>query len=273
MARGIFGGAVIAQALSAAMKTVDPALHVHSMHSYFVLAYLCSMRLFNSRGDSSIPVVYSVEIVRDGRSFATRTVRSLQRGAVIFVLTASFQKPEPSPLHHSMPSPIHLVPAPEDMHAPTPEEYAQTIYQKIVKTAAAPTKQTKMSPFIAKARAGSDDNGEELIKSLSEEYTARPIDFRYVHDREVKASARTSQPTEYRQYSWFKANGVISSDPRMHAVALAYASDHNLLSTAVGSHRGKWDFSDISVMVSLDHIIYFHDVGPFLYDTDDRKSR
>lgn len=38
-ARGIFGGAVIAQALSAAMKTVDPVLHVHSLHSYFVLAY------------------------------------------------------------------------------------------------------------------------------------------------------------------------------------------------------------------------------------------
>jgi acyl-CoA thioesterase II len=39
-ARGIFGGAVIAQALSAAMKTVDPELPVHSLHSYFVLAYI-----------------------------------------------------------------------------------------------------------------------------------------------------------------------------------------------------------------------------------------
>ena len=41
-ARGIFGGAVIAQAISAAMKTVDPELHVHSLHSYFVLAYSTS---------------------------------------------------------------------------------------------------------------------------------------------------------------------------------------------------------------------------------------
>jgi len=39
-ARGIFGGAVIAQALSAAMKTVDSSLAVHSLHSYFVLAYV-----------------------------------------------------------------------------------------------------------------------------------------------------------------------------------------------------------------------------------------
>jgi acyl-CoA thioesterase II len=204
-----------------------------------------------------------VEIVRDGRSFATRTVRSLQRGAVIFILTASFQRPEPSPLHHSMPSPIHLVPKPEDMHTPSPQEYAQTIYQRIVDRAAIPTKQTKMSPVAAMAKSNaSNGNGEELIKSLSKEFAARPIDFRYVSDKEVKASARTSQPTEYRQYSWFKTNGSISNDPRMHAVALAYASDHNLLSTAVGAHRGKWNFPDISVMVSLDHIIYFHDVFP-----------
>ena len=39
-ARGVFGGAVIAQALSAALKTVDPVLQVHSIHSYFVLAYV-----------------------------------------------------------------------------------------------------------------------------------------------------------------------------------------------------------------------------------------
>ena len=160
-----------------------------------------------------------------------------------------------------MPSPLHLVPDPETMHAPTPEEYAQTVYQRIVKKAAAPTQQTKISPLIARARANKgNENGEELIKSLSEEFAARPIDFRYVSDKEVKTSARTPQPTEYRQYSWFKANGSISDDPRMHAVALAYASDHNLLSTAVRAHAGKWDFTDISVMVSLDHIIYFHDV-------------
>ena len=37
-ARGIFGGAVIAQALGAALETVEPQLRVHSLHSYFVLA-------------------------------------------------------------------------------------------------------------------------------------------------------------------------------------------------------------------------------------------
>ena len=192
-----------------------------------------------------------MEIVRNGRSFATRTVRSLQRGAVIFVLTASFQKLERSPITHGMPSPLHLVPSPESLHAPTPDEYAQTIYQKIIKS-----EPKKITSIVARAR----ENGVEFVKSLSEEFAHRPIDFRYVSKEQVKESARSSNPTEYRQYVWFKANGDISGDPRTHAVALAYASDHNLLSTVIRSHEDEWSLSDISVMVSLDHIIYFHDV-------------
>ena len=45
----------MAQALVAAGKTVDPDLHVHSLHSYFLLP-----------GDSSIPILYQVERNRDG---------------------------------------------------------------------------------------------------------------------------------------------------------------------------------------------------------------
>lgn len=78
-ARGIFGGAAIAQTLSAAQKTVDPDFTVHSMHCYFVLA-----------GNADIPIIYHVERVRSGKSFATRTVQARQRGKVIFTTTMSF---------------------------------------------------------------------------------------------------------------------------------------------------------------------------------------
>ena len=80
-ARGIYGGAVIAQCLSAAQRTVPANFTVHSMHCYFVLA-----------GNSEIAVVYHVERVRDGKSFATRTVQARQRGAVIFTTTCSFTR-------------------------------------------------------------------------------------------------------------------------------------------------------------------------------------
>ncbi|KAL3482021.1 thioesterase-like superfamily-domain-containing protein [Aspergillus californicus] len=80
-ARGIYGGAAIAQSLAAAMRTVPADFAVHSMHCYFVLA-----------GDSEIPILYHVERVRDGRSFITRTVQARQRGRPIFTTTLSFSK-------------------------------------------------------------------------------------------------------------------------------------------------------------------------------------
>lgn len=80
-ARGVYGGAVIAQCLSAAQLTVPEDFTVHSMHCYFVLA-----------GNSEIPIIYHVERVRTGRSFATRTVQARQRGAVIFTTTMSFTR-------------------------------------------------------------------------------------------------------------------------------------------------------------------------------------
>lgn len=80
-ARGVYGGAVIAQCLSAAQRTVPPDFTVHSMHCYFVLA-----------GNSEIPIIYNVERVREGRSFATRTVQARQRGKPIFTVTLSFMK-------------------------------------------------------------------------------------------------------------------------------------------------------------------------------------
>lgn len=78
-ARGIYGGAVIAQCLSAAQQTVPDNFTVHSMHCYFVLA-----------GNAEIPIVYHIERVRDGKSFATRTVQARQRGQPIFTTTMSF---------------------------------------------------------------------------------------------------------------------------------------------------------------------------------------
>lgn len=80
-ARGVYGGAVIAQCLSAAQRTVPADFWVHSMHCYFVLA-----------GNAEIPIIYDVERVREGRSFATRTVQARQRGRPIFTVTLSFMK-------------------------------------------------------------------------------------------------------------------------------------------------------------------------------------
>src|SRR5687768_4315134 len=55
-----FGGQVAGQALVAAGRTVEPERHVHSLHAYFLRP-----------GDPTVPIVYEVDRIRDGRSFTT----------------------------------------------------------------------------------------------------------------------------------------------------------------------------------------------------------
>lgn len=76
----VFGGQVLAQALSAAYRTVVEDRVAHSMHAYFLLP-----------GNIEVPIHYEVENVRDGGSFTTRRVVAKQEGKVIFITSISFQ--------------------------------------------------------------------------------------------------------------------------------------------------------------------------------------
>ncbi len=85
----VFGGQVAGQALVAAARTVDdPARMVHSLHAYFLRP-----------GDPTVPILYDVDRIRDGRSFTTRRVVGIQHGKAIFNLQASFHVAEPGPDH------------------------------------------------------------------------------------------------------------------------------------------------------------------------------
>lgn len=88
----VFGGQVLAQALSAASATVTKGT-VHSLHAYFL-----------RRGDIDAPIVYQVDHARNGLSFSNRRVIAIQHGKQIFNMTASFQIPEDGLEHQvSMP--------------------------------------------------------------------------------------------------------------------------------------------------------------------------
>lgn len=97
----VFGGQVAGQALVAAGRTVPPERKVHSLHAYFIRP-----------GDPSVPIVYDVDRIRDGRSFTTRRVVAIQHGKAIFALSASFQLVEQGVEHaETMPD----VPPPDDL--------------------------------------------------------------------------------------------------------------------------------------------------------------
>jgi len=76
----LFGGQVVAQALRAAVETVDAVRPAHSLHSYFIRP-----------GSAFEPIRYEVERLRDGRSFSTRQVVARQSGGAILNLSVSFQ--------------------------------------------------------------------------------------------------------------------------------------------------------------------------------------
>src|ERR1700733_7656482 len=65
----VFGGQVAGQALVAAGRTVPADRPVHSLQAYFIRP-----------GDPAVPLVYTVDRVRDGRSFKTRRVTTVQHG-------------------------------------------------------------------------------------------------------------------------------------------------------------------------------------------------
>ena len=87
----VFGGQVAGQALVAAGRTVPPDRPVHSLHAYFIRP-----------GDPDLPIVYTVDRIRDGRWFTTRRVVAVQHGRAIFALSASFQVAETGPEYQSL---------------------------------------------------------------------------------------------------------------------------------------------------------------------------
>jgi len=95
----IYGGQVLGQSVVAASRTVADDRPIHSMHGYFLRA-----------GDSSRGLTFSVDRLRDGRSFSARRTQAYQEGVPIFSMIASFQT-EDAGLDHAEPMPD--VPEPE----------------------------------------------------------------------------------------------------------------------------------------------------------------
>ncbi|MEE8602662.1 acyl-CoA thioesterase [Euzebya tangerina] len=97
----VFGGHVAAQALVAAVRTVDEKRQVHSLHSYFLRP-----------GDPKHNIIFHVDRIREGRSFTTRRVVAKQQGKAIFHLSVSFQIAEDGPEHAD---PMPDVPSPDEL--------------------------------------------------------------------------------------------------------------------------------------------------------------
>jgi acyl-CoA thioesterase-2 len=99
----IFGGQVLAQALNAAVRTVDTTRLAHSMHAYFLRP-----------GNPKKQIIYDVDPIRDGKSFTTRNVVAKQDGIAIFSASISFHIDEPGLAHQFD---VLKVPPPEELES------------------------------------------------------------------------------------------------------------------------------------------------------------
>ena len=207
MLQRVFGGQVAAQALVAGARTVEPPLRVHSLHSYFLRP-----------GDTTVPIVYDVERLRDGRSFSTRRVVARQHGKQIYLMTVSFQVPEEGLEHQDV---MPAVPSPGDS--------------------------VDMADIF---RSQMPDRAEQWLAEWS------ALEMRWVGDSrpggELPADERPAQSR-----IWIRVSGRVDDDELTHQAAFTYASDMSLLGSSLVPH-GVMISDPRLQSASLDHSVWFH---------------
>ncbi len=203
----VYGGQVIGQALVAASRTVDEDRQAHSLHGYFLRA-----------GDTSIPILYKVDRIRDGRSFTTRRVVAIQRGKPIFSMSISFQVDEQGLTHQ------FAVP-----DAPAPE----TLLDE-------------------------DEIRREQAKNWPPEFQENYSNSSAIQIRPVDpVDLMHPQARDPQQMVWMKTRERLPDNQRLHQCALAYLSDWSLLDTTTLPHAISF-LQDNVQMASLDHAMWFH---------------
>ncbi|KAK6859552.1 Acyl-CoA thioesterase 2 [Apiospora arundinis] len=219
----VFGGLLIAQAISAASATTDPEFHAYTSSSSFV------------RPVVQTQVTYHVDRVSDGHSYATRIVRATEGdtsddAVLVYVVTISFQKriDGGSVLSYSEPPP--------DLQGMAPDDIAQGSGRQQVEA----HRTGSLQPFTP------DD----------EPFDWRPAGLEL---GDLPSDARTMG---------FSRSPPLSTAGRMTAAtnlaALAYMSDELLLGVAIFANSdalGGPKSRNVAMAVSLNHHLWFHDLG------------
>ncbi|WP_235529310.1 acyl-CoA thioesterase II [Phycicoccus sp. Root101] len=222
-----YGGDMVAQAAAAAMLTVTDGKTMHSMHSYFMRPV-----------DIGAPVTYEVEVLRDGRGYATRQVRAFQNGKAAYTCLASFAAGEHGGSYAAQPAPG--VPAPDTLPS----------------TAA----------YLADRAPGGDSTMTEESKAYWS--GGRSFDMRHVPGPVYLEVDGGSTP---HQALWVKPFDALRpveglTDAQRDLAALAYVCDYTILEPVLRVLGLPWAQPGL-VTASLDHAMWFHRApGPGVLD-------
>ena len=180
---------------------------MHSLHSYFLRP-----------GDTAVPIVYDVERLRDGRSFATRRIVARQHGRPIYFMTANFQVTEDGFEHQDA--------MPEVSGGPDAGIDFAELGQG-------------PRPDVGQLRPGVGGPRDPVPR-------ATPT-----------AASPTTRRGPARAQLWIRVNGRLGDDPSEHLAAFTYASDMTLLGATLVPH-GVTIGDPRLQPASLDHSIWFH---------------
>ena len=174
---------------------------------------------FLEPGDLNLPITYDVAIMRDGGSFSTRRVTAKQGDVVIFILAASFHKVEEG-LEHQIAIKTDIK---------QPEELLSW--------------DDMLVQF-----------GDFLPESVKEFLSiSRPVTFKPT----VIVNPLDKKDLPPHSDVWFKFNCVKEDFTLAEKQQLlTYASDYNILTTALNTHASTANFTNTQ-MASLDHSMWF----------------
>ncbi|KAH3672248.1 hypothetical protein WICMUC_004343 [Wickerhamomyces mucosus] len=229
-ARGIFGGALIAQSLYAAHKTIPHHFHPHSLQSYFL-----------SAGKPGVDVEYRVNRLRDGNNFISREVKAYQNNKIIFVELISFTQDRNDLINQ----PIHY-------KKPRNSRYLNVNnYKDPVKLLNERYLSRGRKPF---------ESPTWYLKSLFDRFVYGPAEYKilsnYYDDTTDSSHEDYNLNPEDIDVDYFVKLRVKTESKIFHYIALAYFSDSYLLGSV-------WKFQKLKInsprlSVSLDHTIHFH---------------
>ncbi|GAA4557491.1 acyl-CoA thioesterase [Planotetraspora kaengkrachanensis] len=223
-----YGGDMVAQAAAAAMRSVpggEGGKTLHSMHSYFLRPV-----------DIGAEVQYEVELLRDGRGYATRHVRGYQNGKPVYVCLANFAAGEPGGGFTPV-APLD-VPAPEDL------------------------------PGSAAYLAGFGLEGTMTAQSQAYWAGGRGFDMRHVPGPVYLAVEGERVPHQAVWVRPFDALRPVEglTDEQRDMAALAYVCDYTILEPVLRVLGLAWADPGL-VTASLDHAMWFHRApGPGVVD-------
>jgi acyl-CoA thioesterase len=218
-----------------------------------------------------IPILYHVEHVRSGRSFATRTVQARQRGAAIFTTTMSFVRENSGgarTVRHAVPMPAGIEPPGDEgdelaeLERIASDSPFESRRLQILDDESAELHLKKARQWVRARGRISPDGGHQAHLSalayISDSYFIGTVSR--IHNLWRFSEAKSAlQATANASDTSPRADLLGSSSPSVPEARRVYLRRLAALEGFADDLDNRAGRPEVGMVVSLDHSIYFHE--------------